>query len=162
QSSPEMVGRAEEIQRLGQALERAAEGHGGAVVVAGEAGVGKTRLLTEVVASRCAAATGLVGGCLHRAGGAPPCWAVVAPLRSRPFLFLATYRSDALVLGHALHGWLAELVRSAGAELLDLRRLTRPEVADQLDGILGAPARPEVLEAIWERSEGNAFFTEEL
>src|SRR5207245_2882339 len=87
---------------------------------------------------------------------------LVGNLRSRPFLFLATYRSDALVPGHALHGWLAELVRSAGAELLELRRLTRPEVADQIESILGAPARPEVLDAIWERSEGNAFFAEEL
>src|SRR5437899_8094753 len=76
-----MVGRAEELQRLGQALERAAAGHGGAVVVAGEAGVGKTRLLTEFVASRRAEATVLVGGCLDLADGAPPYWAVVDALR---------------------------------------------------------------------------------
>src|SRR5437660_160440 len=129
-----MVGRAEELQRLGQALERAAAGHGGAVVLTVEDLHWSDRSTRDLL-------TFLVGN-----------------LRSRPFLFLATYRSDALVPGHALHGWLAELVRSAGAELLELRRLTRPEVADQIESILGAPARPEVLDAIWERSEGNAFF----
>src|SRR6266571_1785567 len=76
-----MVGRSEELERLGRALERAASGRGGAVIVAGEAGVGKTRLLTEFVAGRCESATVLVGGCLDLAGGAPPYWAVVEALR---------------------------------------------------------------------------------
>ena len=55
QSSPEIVGRSEEMILLGQALDQAAEGRGGAVIVSGEAGVGKTRLLTEFAAARCAA-----------------------------------------------------------------------------------------------------------
>ena len=41
------VGRDRELQQLAQALERAAAGHGQAVAVVGEAGVGKSRLVWE-------------------------------------------------------------------------------------------------------------------
>src|SRR5499425_2469365 len=41
------VGRDREVQQLAQALERAAAGHGQAVVVVGEAGLGKSRLVWE-------------------------------------------------------------------------------------------------------------------
>ncbi|HYR63952.1 MAG TPA: AAA family ATPase [Actinomycetota bacterium] len=276
QSSPEIVGRAEEMDCLGQALDRAAGGRGGALIVSGEAGVGKTRLLTEFVAARCTGATVLVGACLALADGAPPYWPVIDALRSlrladaepalaaiaapgpaaralgepvlaaaplappipagpletelgtepppsgppggapeparraqdhvfepvlrtieqasalgpvvlmvedlhwsdrstrdlltflignlrrQPFLFVGTYRSDALVPGHALHAWLAELLRGAEAELIELPRLSRQAMTSQLGSILGAPVRPDIVEAIWARSEGNAFFAEEL
>jgi class 3 adenylate cyclase/tetratricopeptide (TPR) repeat protein len=45
------VGREGEMQQLGQALERAAAGHGQTVAVVGEAGVGKSRLLWEFARS---------------------------------------------------------------------------------------------------------------
>jgi class 3 adenylate cyclase/tetratricopeptide (TPR) repeat protein len=45
------VGREREIEALGQALERAAAGHGQVVAVVGEAGVGKSRLVYELVHS---------------------------------------------------------------------------------------------------------------
>jgi DNA-binding CsgD family transcriptional regulator len=45
---PVLVGRDEEMQILVDALDRAADGRGGAYVVAGEAGVGKSRLVREV------------------------------------------------------------------------------------------------------------------
>jgi class 3 adenylate cyclase/tetratricopeptide (TPR) repeat protein len=45
------VGRDRELEQLGQALERAAAGHGQAVAVVGEAGVGKSRLAWEVTRS---------------------------------------------------------------------------------------------------------------
>ena len=44
---PVLVGRDQEWQELRRALDRLAEGHGSTVVVAGEAGVGKSRLLRE-------------------------------------------------------------------------------------------------------------------
>jgi predicted ATPase len=44
-SSPELVGRAEELEHLRAAFERAEGGVAGAVFVAGESGVGKTRLV---------------------------------------------------------------------------------------------------------------------
>jgi class 3 adenylate cyclase/tetratricopeptide (TPR) repeat protein len=45
------VGRDGELQQLAQALERAAAGHGQAVAVVGEAGVGKSRLVWEFIRS---------------------------------------------------------------------------------------------------------------
>ncbi|OGA11609.1 MAG: hypothetical protein A2W68_12680 [Betaproteobacteria bacterium RIFCSPLOWO2_02_64_14] len=45
------VGREREMQQLAQALERAAAGHGQAVAVVGEAGVGKSRLVWEFTRS---------------------------------------------------------------------------------------------------------------
>ncbi len=45
------VGREQELQQLAQALERAAAGHGQAVAVVGEAGVGKSRLVWEFTRS---------------------------------------------------------------------------------------------------------------
>jgi DNA-binding CsgD family transcriptional regulator/tetratricopeptide (TPR) repeat protein len=47
-SSPEFVGRAAELERLEAALDRAERGEAGAVFLAGESGVGKTRLLREL------------------------------------------------------------------------------------------------------------------
>ena len=46
-SNPEYVGRAEELERLHALLQRASSGDSALVVVAGEAGIGKTRLLDE-------------------------------------------------------------------------------------------------------------------
>jgi transcriptional regulator with PAS, ATPase and Fis domain len=46
-SSPRLVGRAEELARLAAALDRAAAGDPAAVLVAGEVGMGKTRLVAE-------------------------------------------------------------------------------------------------------------------
>ncbi len=47
-SSPDFVGRVAELARLEAALDRAARGSAAAVFVAGESGVGKTRLLREL------------------------------------------------------------------------------------------------------------------
>ena len=51
-SSPVLVGRDAEVARLKAALERAAAGRPAVVVVAGEAGVGKTRLVALVLTYR--------------------------------------------------------------------------------------------------------------
>ncbi|HWC04163.1 MAG TPA: AAA family ATPase, partial [Methylomirabilota bacterium] len=45
------VGRERELEQLAQALERAAAGHGQAVAIVGEAGVGKSRLVWEITHS---------------------------------------------------------------------------------------------------------------
>jgi DNA-binding CsgD family transcriptional regulator/tetratricopeptide (TPR) repeat protein len=44
---------------------------------------------------------------------------------------------------------------------LELQRLSRGEVAEQLAGILGAP-RPGLVDEVFARSQGNPFFAEEL
>ncbi len=60
-----IVGRAAELERLDAALRRTREGHSTAVIVGGEAGVGKTRLV-EALADRARSEGCLVltGGCL--------------------------------------------------------------------------------------------------
>jgi predicted ATPase len=81
-SSPVLVGRDAEVARLDAALERAAAGRPAIVVVAGEAGVGKTRLITELTA-RCAAqgTRVLAGGCVPVGEGALPYAPIVEILR---------------------------------------------------------------------------------
>jgi predicted ATPase len=46
---PRICGREAEIQALGEALDRVAAGGPAIVLVEGEAGIGKTRLLTEIL-----------------------------------------------------------------------------------------------------------------
>jgi predicted ATP-dependent serine protease len=43
-----LVGRAEYVDALGRIVEQAGAGHGHVVLITGEAGVGKSRLLAEV------------------------------------------------------------------------------------------------------------------
>ena len=64
-SSPVLVGRDAEVAQLRAALDRAAAGRPAIVVVAGEAGVGKTRLVAELVGQAGElGAVALTGGCL--------------------------------------------------------------------------------------------------
>src|SRR5215218_5694286 len=64
-SSPVLVGRDAEVARLNAALERAAAGRPAIVVVAGEAGVGKTRLVAGLLGRAGErGAVALSGGCL--------------------------------------------------------------------------------------------------
>jgi DNA-binding CsgD family transcriptional regulator len=80
----ELVGRQAERERLGNALDRALAGTGALVLVAGEAGVGKTRLAEEI--ARDAKAPVLWGRTSHAAGTpyAPIVAALRAYLRSSP------------------------------------------------------------------------------
>src|SRR5262245_28666376 len=73
-----LVGRRAERERLGRALARARDGHGALVLVAGEAGIGKTRLAAEVADG--SGATVLWGAAGRGATG--PYGPVVAALRS--------------------------------------------------------------------------------
>jgi DNA-binding CsgD family transcriptional regulator len=84
-SCPVLVGRAEEWARLSAALERAEAGAPATVVLAGEAGVGKTRLVAELVERvRAAGSVALVGGCLDVGEGVVPYAPLVEGLRSLP------------------------------------------------------------------------------
>ncbi|MFF3990876.1 AAA family ATPase [Streptomyces sp. NPDC001797] len=57
-----LIGRDDELDRLAAVLERARNGSGQAVLIAGDAGVGKTRLLDEVAARAAAAGAVVVTG----------------------------------------------------------------------------------------------------
>jgi DNA-binding CsgD family transcriptional regulator len=256
--SARFVGRDLELDRLEQALGRAGEQASTTVLVGGDAGVGKTRLIEEF-ARRCRrqGVRVLTGGCLELGDGGLPYGAVSEVLRElatevgvpelrrlagqdtgelqrlaprvRPadplegegrrieldsssqlrlfeallglvgrlaadgplvvvfedvhwadtstrdlLMFLAhnlrevgvvmvaTYRTDEL---HRQHPWrpvLARLVRGEGVERVDVAPFDREELALLLEGILGDAPGPELLERVLERSQGNAFFVEEL
>ncbi len=75
---------------------------------------------------------------------------------------VATYRTDELHRQHPLRPVLAQLVRGEGVERVDVAPFDRGEVTLLLEGILGDRPDPELLERVLERSQGNAFFAEEL
>ncbi len=249
-SSPIFIGRVAERAALSAALERATAGEPGIVLISGEAGVGKTRLLTEV--SDLAAAMGVtaVGGIcvdvaagtlaygpfvdivrdLHRGGrtallpvptrselsrlipeigpardpapgggqggqgrlfaavrdllavasASTPIlvtiedlhWADASTLdlvtylarsmQTEPWLLVATARIDTLNRRHPLLGIVAELTRLPWLERIDVARFDEGEVVQQLTGILGRIPEPDLAREVFERSDGNAFFAEEL
>ncbi|HEY7132264.1 MAG TPA: AAA family ATPase, partial [Candidatus Limnocylindrales bacterium] len=81
-SSPVLIGRARELDRLAATLGVAAEGRSNAVVVAGEAGIGKTRLVSDFAdGARAEGATVLVGGCIDLGEGAVPYAPVIEAFR---------------------------------------------------------------------------------
>jgi DNA-binding CsgD family transcriptional regulator/tetratricopeptide (TPR) repeat protein len=81
-TSRAFIGRAEQLGALYAGLERAAGGEPGAFLVGGEAGVGKTRLVSEFGArAEAAGARVTVGGCVELSGGVAPLLPVVEALR---------------------------------------------------------------------------------
>ncbi|MEU6537655.1 AAA family ATPase [Streptomyces sp. NPDC047000] len=248
--SPVFVGRADELDTLHDALARAAAGEPQALLVGGEAGVGKTRLIEEFAAAACrTGAVVALGGCveigadglpfapfstalraLRRAlpaelaaaaagqeeelarllpelGEAGPGrhveegmarlyaltarvlervaadrtvvlvledlhWAdastrhllsyLVRTLRTGRLVVLGSYRSDDIHRRHPLRPLLAELDRLRTVRRLELARFTRAEASCQIAGILAAEPDPAQVDDIFGRSDGNAFFVEEL
>ncbi|HEU4977583.1 MAG TPA: AAA family ATPase, partial [Solirubrobacteraceae bacterium] len=251
-TSSRLVGRAAELAELEAALSDAAAGRPSLAFVAGESGVGKTRLLAELERHARDGGARVVGGdCVDLGDGELPYAPLVAALRSlsragdpaldelpapvrselgalhpelgsapglRPdeertaqsrvfeallalldrlsqdtplvlsiedihwadsstrafltflartlcgerILVVATYRSDELHRRHPLRPVLAELERDARARRIELSRLSRAELGDQLADILGAPPSRDLVERLYMRSEGNPLFAEEL
>ncbi|MCF2528623.1 AAA family ATPase [Yinghuangia sp. KLBMP8922] len=249
--SPVFVGRLPELSHLADALRAADAGTPGVVLIAGEAGVGKTRLLQEFFdQAEGTGAVTAVGGCLELGAEGLPfapvsaamraltdvlgpelaeavagreqdlAWVMphLAPVpsggasgdydRARLFelmlrvlerlgedrtlvvafedlhwadastrellsflirsmrrgriLIVGTYRADAIDRRHPLRPLLVELDRIRTVRRLDLGRLTRAQVGDQLRGILGEEPSRRLVRQIFQKSEGNAFFVEEL
>jgi DNA-binding CsgD family transcriptional regulator len=251
-SSTRFVGRTAELGRLSDALAAVSDGTRRVVLVAGEAGVGKTRLVEELLSrAEGEGAVPALGGCVDVAGGLPfapfaealrrvlrssepdlrdrwfppavraemarlvpdvgpdeePAgdaasararlfelglemfarvseeapvvlvledlhWAdsstrdlirfLVRNLERERVLMVGTYRVDDVGRAHPLRPLLAELVRAGGVERIDLRPFTKGELAEQLAAIVGHAPDPALLEAVFSRSEGNAFYAEEL
>jgi DNA-binding CsgD family transcriptional regulator len=81
-ASPVLVGRAAEMATLEAALEAVRQGEPGAVLIGGEAGMGKTRLIGEFMASaRAAGVRVLSGGCLELGADGLPFSPFTAMLR---------------------------------------------------------------------------------
>ncbi|MBL1086637.1 AAA family ATPase [Streptomyces actinomycinicus] len=247
--SPVFVGRTDELDTLNDALARAAAAEPQALLLGGEAGVGKTRLVEEFATAAARRAVVAVGGCVEiGADGLPFApfstalralrdavpeefaaaaagqeeelarllpdlgeagagrhdeqgmarlfeltarllervaaahtvvlvledlhWAdastrhllayLFRTLRAGRLLVLATYRSDDIHRRHPLRPLLAELDRLRTVRRIELARFTREEAGRQLAGILAAEPDPAQADEIYERSDGNAFFIEEL
>ncbi|MBL1109699.1 AAA family ATPase [Streptomyces sp. 5-8] len=248
--SPVFVGRTEELATLNDALARACAAEPQALLLGGEAGVGKTRLVEEFAAAAAGrGAVVAVGGCVEiGADGLPfapfstalralrdalpgefaaaaagqeeelarllPDLGEAAPgrhdeqgmarlfeltarllervaaghtvvlvledlhwadastrhllaylfrtLRAGRLLVLATYRSDDIHRRHPLRPLLAELDRLRTVRRIELARFTREEAGRQIAGILAAEPDPAHVDEIYARSDGNAFFIEEL
>ncbi|MCL8017180.1 helix-turn-helix transcriptional regulator [Streptomyces sp. AS02] len=252
--SPVFVGRAAELETLHDALAHASGGEPQALVIGGEAGVGKTRLVEEFAgAAAREGAVVVLGGCveigadglpfapfstalralrrdlpeelaaaaagqeeelarlLPELGEAPPSrgadrsdeegmarlfeltarllervaadrtvvvaledlhWAdastrhllayLFRTLRTGRLVVLATYRSDDIHRRHPLRPLLAELDRLRTVRRVELGRFNRAEVGRQIAGILATEPDPAQVDEIFERSDGNAFFVEEL
>ncbi|MFF9066901.1 AAA family ATPase [Streptomyces sp. NPDC014891] len=249
--SPVFVGRAGELTALTEALSRATAGEPQALLIGGEAGVGKTRLIEEFLDTACArGAVVALGGCVELGADGLPFAPFAAALRSlrrrlpeelsaaaegqqaelarllpelgepgshdspdedstaRLFeltvrllerlaadrtvvlvledlhwadastrhlltyllrtlrrgriVVVASYRADDIHRRHPLRPLLAELDRLRTIRRIELARFTRTEVHRQLTGILAAEPDPALVEEVFERSDGNAFFVEEL
>lgn len=249
-SSPVFVGRAAEREALAAALARAASGQPGVVLITGEPGVGKSRLLAECATLASSLGFAAAGGlCLDVAAGALPfgpfvdiiralwrsdllrdCspstlaelsrlapelaaapdqrsgtidgaqgrlfasvrdavdgasattpilisiedlhWADASSLDLLTYvarsmdharcLLVATARLEALPRRHPLVGIAAELARLPRMERIELARFDEREIAQQMAGILGRAPDTEAVRGVFERSDGNAFFAEEL
>jgi hypothetical protein len=74
-----IVGRAAELEQLGDALADARAGRGGVALLVGEPGIGKSRLVEEVARL---AEVDVVWGRAWEAGGAPPYWPWTQVLRA--------------------------------------------------------------------------------
>ncbi len=249
-----LVARSVEWETLWSAVERAAAGESATVVVAGEAGVGKSRLVEElartaedqgirVLVGRCVdigdgelpyapiagALRGLLASLsaedaegifgpdravlgrlvpelagpddgasdppatfakarlfelvlrtLGRLGDRAPVLLVVEDLhwadgstrdllrflvrsavRERLALVL-TSRTEGLARGHPLRPYLVELGRDPRVTRITLAPFTRAELADHVAMLRTTPLPAAALDRLYERSEGNAFYTEEL
>ncbi|MBT2487573.1 AAA family ATPase [Streptomyces sp. ISL-96] len=248
--SPVFVGRAGELAQLTDALARATAGEPQALLVGGEAGVGKTRLVEEFFEAACRQdAVVVVGGCVEiGADGLPFApfstalralrrmlpdevaaaaagqegelarllpelgettrdqhsedgmtrlfeltvrlleritadrtvvlaledlhWADTSTRHLLAYLFrtlrrgrlvvVGTYRADDIHRRHPLRPLLAELDRLRTVRRIELSRFNRLEVHRQLTGILAAEPDTALVEEVFTRSDGNAFFVEEL
>jgi ATP/maltotriose-dependent transcriptional regulator MalT len=237
---------------MDQALQRALAGEAVTLVLGGEAGVGKSRLLGELVTrARSAGARALVGGCVELDGGGIPLaplvdmlralaaelpddeldellgparaeigrlvpeladgretqtpndpdpsrilelllgvigrlvaerplllviedvqWAdratldlialLVAAARARRLLLAFSVRSDELPRAHPFRRISARWEQQRMVERIELERLSDGEVAAQIAAIMGERPDGDLIDLVFERSEGIPLFVEEL
>ena len=82
QSAKILVGRQREMAELNAALDCAMAGHGRLVMLAGEPGIGKTRIAQELAGLAEQRGARVLWGWCYEQEGAPPYWPWVQPVRS--------------------------------------------------------------------------------
>ncbi|HZO77948.1 MAG TPA: AAA family ATPase [Solirubrobacteraceae bacterium] len=83
-------------------------------------------------------------------------------LRTERVVLVFTYRTDELHRRHPLRPLLAELERLECTRAIELERFDRRELTEVLTDILGEQPNEQLVERLFERSEGNPLYTEEL
>jgi DNA-binding SARP family transcriptional activator len=102
---PPLVGRAHEMRRLRELLAQAHAGHGHVAAIVGEAGIGKTRLVAEIVAEALAVGAHVLAGRCYESDQILPFGPWVDACRS------ADLSRDAGLLADLRPAWRAELTR---------------------------------------------------
>lgn len=87
---------------------------------------------------------------------------LVGRLGGRRLLVVASYRAEEVHRRHPLRPLLAELVRSAAVERVDVPPLSDDETRAFLTSLAERPLSPDTLDRLVRRCEGNPFFAEEL
>ena len=87
---------------------------------------------------------------------------MVANLQAQRLLLVVSYRTDDVGREHPLRPVLGELGRHPRAQRLDLRPFTSAQVAEQLGHLMGRRPGPRSIDRVVARTQGNAFFVEEL
>src|ERR1044072_457607 len=130
-----MIGRDRELRTVETALSDAANGRGGAVFVAGEAGAGKTRLLAAAAEFAFAAGMGLMRGRASAIGRSTP----FRPLTEAILYLLRVDEVDPAdlgpygpILGRVVPGWSSPATGRDGESLVVLG-----EAILQLTGLAG-------------------------
>lgn len=255
-AGPPLVGREPEFAALLKRLADAGRGNGGVALIAGEPGIGKTRLLAELAARARADGWTVLAGRAYEGEGMPPylpfvealqpyiragspqtlraqlgrgapevallvpevrdCWpdlpasppvspdyeryrlfesitdfllAIARPsglllmlddlhwadrsslrllqhlmrrIADAPVLLAGTYRTTEITRTHPLSDIRADLHREHRSEPLTLTALAADAVAALIAAITGTPPAPPVADAIYQATEGNPFFVEEI
>lgn len=86
---------------------------------------------------------------------------LLSRLRSQRLLVVGTYRADDLHRSHPLRPLLSELVRLSAVDRMDLTPFSAADARRFVEA-LSDDLPQDVLRQVAERSEGNAFFAEEL
>ena len=76
------IGRRQELAMLAAALEGALDGRGQMVMIAGDPGIGKTRLAQELASDAQSLGAQVLWGWCYEHAGAPPYWPYVQPIRN--------------------------------------------------------------------------------
>ncbi|HEV3290745.1 MAG TPA: AAA family ATPase, partial [Streptosporangiaceae bacterium] len=120
--------------------------------------------LLAVVAETAGPGVGLIVEDVHWADGETLDFLtfLVRAGRRGPVRVVATCRGDEAPLAEHAPGWLAWVRGDARVTEIRLGPLSRAEVAGQAAALAGGPVSPQVIDYLYARAEGNAFFTEQL
>jgi tetratricopeptide (TPR) repeat protein len=166
-----LVGRDAQLAAVGAAVRTGAAGRGRVVLVAGEPGIGKTRLAEEVAQQAAAEGVRVAWGRCYEGEGAPAFWPWVQMVRQ--LLAEVPPGAPGGLLersGPELSQLLPELkeqVPPAAApppvvERVTLGGLGEAAVASVIAAVIGTRPAERLVRAVHDRTDGNPFFVSEL